>query len=96
MAGWGRPWVQVHDTPCWLLTPWEYLVCIGNICREPDTSEWDYVEQNRRGNHIWYVSDLTKFKNHYPDWRMEFDLDGLFLDIFQGIKDRASRAARRA
>jgi CDP-paratose 2-epimerase len=25
-------------------------------------------EQNRIGDHIWYISDLTKFKTDYPEW----------------------------
>lgn len=25
-------------------------------------------EKNREGDHIWYISDLSKFENHYPEW----------------------------
>lgn len=35
---------------------------------------WDYSETNRSGDHIWYVSDVAKFKTHYPDWRYQHDL----------------------
>jgi len=28
----------------------------------------------RSGDHIWYVSDLTKFKTHYPDWKMKYNV----------------------
>ncbi len=30
--------------------------------------QYDYLEQNREGDHICYVSDLTKMKSHYPEW----------------------------
>ncbi len=31
-------------------------------------------EQNRIGDHIWYVSDVRKFQAHYPAWRYEYDM----------------------
>ena len=32
-----------------------------------------YTDENRAGDHIWYVSDLAKFKDHYPHWRLSYD-----------------------
>ena len=29
---------------------------------------WDYVEKNREGDHICYISNLNKMKQHYPKW----------------------------
>jgi len=26
--------------------------------------EYDYVETNRSGDHIWWISDIQKFQNH--------------------------------
>jgi len=42
---------------------------------------WKYVEQNRIGDHICYISDLTKFKSHYPNWELTIDLDEIFRQI---------------
>jgi len=42
---------------------------------------WKYVEQNRIGDHICYISDLTKFKSHYPNWKITIDLDEIFRQI---------------
>ena len=36
---------------------------------------WKYVDQPRVGDHICYISDLTKFKNHYPKWKINCSLD---------------------
>jgi len=36
---------------------------------------WKYVDQARVGDHICYISDLTKFKSHYPNWRINCPLD---------------------
>ena len=43
--------------------------------------EWSYVEDNRVGDHIWYVSDLRKFQAHYPDWRLRYDVPAILEDI---------------
>lgn len=31
-----------------------------------------YEDKNRAGDHIWYVSDLTKFRVHYPSWGLDY------------------------
>ena len=32
-----------------------------------------YNKTNRIGDHIWYVSNIGKFKKHYPDWEQKYD-----------------------
>ena len=34
-----------------------------------------YVDQPRVGDHICYISDLRKFKAHYPKWKLSLSLD---------------------
>lgn len=41
----------------------------------------EYVEENRIGDHIWYISDVSKFKKHYPDWDFKYDIDAILEDI---------------
>jgi CDP-paratose 2-epimerase len=36
--------------------------------------EFTYKEDNRSGDHIWYISDVSKFQSHYPDWKYRYDL----------------------
>ena len=36
--------------------------------------DFSVSDKNRVGDHIWYVSDLSKFKSHYPEWNQEYDL----------------------
>jgi CDP-paratose 2-epimerase len=43
--------------------------------------EWTYVEDNRIGDHIWWVSDVRKFQAHYPGWSYRYDLRGLLQEI---------------
>lgn len=42
---------------------------------------YDYQEQNRRGDHICYISDLTKLRSHYPGWNLEYDLKHILDEI---------------
>ena len=37
-------------------------------------SNYTISEQNRIGDHIWYISDLTKFKRDYPNWNITISL----------------------
>ncbi len=47
-----------------------------------------YSETNRIGDHIWYVSDLTKFKTHYPEWTWKYDLNDILVQIHDGFLKR--------
>jgi len=49
---------------------------------------YSYVEDNRIGDHIWYVSDLSKFKNHYPEWIWKYDLESILVEIYNGLIER--------
>jgi CDP-paratose 2-epimerase len=41
----------------------------------------EYVDEARRGDHIWYITDNGKFRGHYPDWRIRYTLPELMRDI---------------
>jgi CDP-paratose 2-epimerase len=43
--------------------------------------DWQYVEQARRGDHICYISDLSRFRTDYPSWDLEYPLDAIFADF---------------
>jgi len=42
-----------------------------------------YSEQNRKGDHICYISDLSKTKAHFPSWEMEYNLDRILSEIVE-------------
>jgi CDP-paratose 2-epimerase len=52
--------------------------------------EWTYVEDNRIGDHIWWISDVSKFQNHYPAWHYRYDLEGILWEIYEVV--RSNRA----
>jgi CDP-paratose 2-epimerase len=49
---------------------------------------YSYVDENRIGDHIWYISDLTKFKNHYTEWDWEYNLEATLVEIYNGLISR--------
>lgn len=40
-----------------------------------------YREENRKGDHIWYISDVSKFKSHYPNWQFNYNNDKIIEEI---------------
>ncbi|WP_072716423.1 NAD-dependent epimerase/dehydratase family protein [Rhodothermus profundi] len=49
---------------------------------------YDYVDKPREGDHICYISDLTKMKTHYPEWDITKKLSDIFEEIYQGWIER--------
>jgi len=43
----------------------------------------DYIDKNREGDHICYISDLAKIKSHYPQWDLTKSLQDIFEEIYQ-------------
>lgn len=50
---------------------------------------YEYMDTNREGDHICYISDLSKMRSHYPGWDITKSLDDIFWAIYQ-----ATRAAK--
>lgn len=44
-------------------------------------ANFEYVNENRSGDHQWYISDVSKFKSHYPKWDFKYSGDMILEDI---------------
>jgi CDP-paratose 2-epimerase len=44
--------------------------------------ERTYEETNRMGDHIWYVSDVSKFQSHYPNWNLTKNVHDILSEIY--------------
>lgn len=42
-----------------------------------------YVEDNRIGDHIWYISDVGRFQRHYPDWGYKYSIRNILEEIYE-------------
>jgi CDP-paratose 2-epimerase len=64
------------------------------LCEEITGRElaWTYEERNRVGDHIWYVSDLARFRARYPDWRIRYDVPAILREIHERGAERWKRA----
>ena len=45
--------------------------------------QYDYDETHRTGDHICYISDLTKVRTHFPAWKPERDLPAIVDEIIR-------------
>jgi CDP-paratose 2-epimerase len=50
--------------------------------------QWNYVNENRKGDHICYISDLSKFRSHYPNWNITISLDEILRQIITDYTQR--------
>lgn len=44
---------------------------------------WRYVDQARKGDHICYVSDLSKIRSHFPGWHLTRNVKEIINEIVQ-------------
>ena len=51
--------------------------------------QYEYVDSNREGDHICYISDLRKTKAHYPGWGVTTSLNDVFLEIYRAAVQRS-------
>ena len=51
-------------------------------------SDFTISGENRIGDHIWYISDIRKFKSHYPKWNVTTSIEGIIEEIAQAVERR--------
>ena len=65
------------------------LEAIG-ICEEVSgrKMEWEYVASSRVGDHIWWISDISKFQSHYPGYQLQYHVNAILREIHDGSQER--------
>jgi CDP-paratose 2-epimerase len=43
---------------------------------------YSYLESNRAGDHIWWISSIQKFTEHYPEWSLSYTVRDILEEIF--------------
>lgn len=43
--------------------------------------EWTYVDENRVGDHIWWISDNGRFEEHFPEWKLQYDVPAILEEM---------------
>lgn len=55
--------------------------------------DWRYVDQARKGDHICYISNLGKFKSHYPNWKITRGIDAILEEMTAAHRGRRAHPA---
>lgn len=66
----------------------EAFAAVEAITGRPMISE--YTDQPRTGDHIWYISDLSRLRADYPEWDVRVSLDGILRQIADAWLRRAA------
>jgi CDP-paratose 2-epimerase len=65
---------------------WEAFEMIAQMTGKK--MDYEYIDKNREGDHICYISDLSKAKAHYPAWNLSKNLETIFEEIAQSWQSR--------
>jgi len=55
------------------------------ICEEitKNKMKYEYSKVNRIGDHIWWISDISKFRRHYPKWNLTYNVPRILAEIYE-------------
>jgi len=56
---------------------------LTNKLLNTDWNNYEITQDNRIGDHIWYITDFTKFKNDYPEWTINHNLTSIINQIIE-------------
>ncbi len=46
----------------------------------------NYINKNRVGDHIWYITNNSKFKNDYPKWKQKYNVKKIIDELIKSFK----------
>ena len=70
---------------CSILEAFDHVAALtGKVMR------WKYIEKPREGDHICYISNLSKMKHHYPKWAISKNLDDIFEELVEAWTPRTT------
>ena len=66
---------------CSIIEALDYVESITNV-----RIKKIYFKANRVGDHIWYISNTQKFKNHYPDWKQDYNTKKIIKELVESFR----------
>lgn len=51
---------------------------------------YSYSDTNRVGDHIWYISDVSKFQGDYPGWKFNYGIKETLIEMYKSMRSRIS------
>lgn len=59
-----------------------------------DWHDYTYLE-DRSGDHIWYITNYSKFATKYPEWKLRYSIDRIMKDIICSLSTRSITAVMK-
>lgn len=56
--------------------------------------KYTMLDENRIGDHIWYISDVSKFKKHYPNWDYEYNCERIIEEMVKNEIEKQRSESR--
>jgi CDP-paratose 2-epimerase len=53
---------------------------------------WSYDDRSRIGDHIWWISDTSRFESHHPGWRIRRTVVEIVDEIHLALRERRDAA----
>ena len=50
-----------------------------------ENEKGEILKQNRIGDHIWYITNLNKFKKDFPNWKQFYNNKKILLELLENI-----------
>jgi len=57
--------------------------------------DWALVDDERLGDHRWWISDLDEFRRDYPGWEPAYGIEDTLREIFEQNAERWNAPARQ-
>ncbi|NNF77087.1 MAG: NAD-dependent epimerase/dehydratase family protein [Rhizobiales bacterium] len=45
--------------------------------------DWTYSDENRSGDHIWWISDISRFQDAYPGYELKYGIEDIIADLYE-------------
>jgi CDP-paratose 2-epimerase len=58
------------------------------------TLEYTISPESRAGDHIWWISDVSRFQQDFPEWSYAYDLRDIIEEIVDAMRERSEHAAK--
>jgi CDP-paratose 2-epimerase len=55
--------------------------------------DWELSNENRIGDHRWWISDLGAFRRDYPDWELRYGIEEILREIHEQNVERWTATA---
>jgi CDP-paratose 2-epimerase len=70
----------------------EAIAACERIINRP--MNWSYRDDNRIGDHIWWISDVRRFRAHYPGWHFKYDFETILTELHEAVSAETSALSR--